>query len=44
MNKRSRLDMERGIIRSVQPLNKATFGELEMTIKAINKNYIDNLY
>ena len=36
--------MERGIIRSLQPRDKAAFGELEMTTRAIDQNYIDNFF
>ena len=44
MKKRSRLDMERGIIRSLQPRDKAAFGELEMNTRSIGQNYIDNFF
>ena len=44
MKNSSRLDIEREIIRSLQPLDKTIFGKSEMTTRAIDQNHIDNLY
>ena len=42
MEKRLRLDMERGIRRSLLTTDKNEFREIVMTSKVIDKNYIEN--
>ena len=44
MEKKSRLDMERGIRRSLLTTDKTEFREIVMTSKVIDKNYIENFY
>ena len=44
MEKRSRLNMKRGIRRSLLTTDKTEFREIVMTSKVIDKNYIENFF
>ena len=44
MKKRTRLDMERGIVHSFQSCDKSAFGELKMTARVISQYFIDSFF